>query len=632
MTDQSLPIVSYPGIIAYEEWDFTDRAGVEPACGMMRVYAQPNPPPFEGDLTMSQDGRTVVIKRMRIDKATWEAGSGGQIASVMFMDERWRWSVGYQISGIYNSRRLGSTQDTVGSATSDDNTIDPLREKTPKQLVDMLFEAMEVTNYDASLVASDPKITPDRPYCEWDISRPAQELQTLLDDWGVQLVPIRSKGIFKICRTGMGDDLPDTYQGQIIPFEDPSQGIDPKETPNGVTAYGAPIRYQFRIQLEACGKEIWDVSKQPTTIPKDPNAPRPLNNADGSIKAIDNLTYTPFIPNSAGLKTWIYDASYGCQNVSRDRVRQPDGTYIAPFNLATQYVGKLFRPIEDAQGFIEVPGYVDFVTATNKVRRRQLILTDVLAIKYTNSDGVETPAPAFCDFIGQHDLWLGANDSTAGTRLDLNTVDGNLPDQTVTFTINSESQTVSFSHVLRTSNSNLATYPLASVWLTCAVMVRDPVTWQPVRYSKMKPVPGTKANSVGKFVMPLLHDDIQKTFQATYEAILFDGTAVPSKVISNSSYCDPFADYYIDSMIESFDTPKSLTRNYIGMWPIDMDGAINQVSYLISTNSADTRASRGTEHDTRFPRYREMQRRIAVNKAAEDAEKVNANPFKDKVA
>ena len=51
------------------------------------------------------------------------------------------------------------------------------------------------------------------------------------------------------------------------------------------------------------------------------------------------------------------------------------------------------------------------------------------------------------------------------------------------------------------------------------------------------------------------------------------------------------------------------TRTYLGLFPIDMDGAIQQVSYRIGKQGADTIASKGTEHDFDIPQYAERRQR-----------------------
>lgn len=602
MPDQGQALVTYSGVQSWEDWDFTDTAGVAPAMGVMTIYPQMGYPSLESDIVMTHDGRTVTLKKMRADAASFARNSGGQIVSFKVFDERWRWQKGYVVSGKYNTR-LPS------------NEVDPYREKKPIELVDMLFAAMDVTNYVADIVRDDANIAAARPDADWDVSNPAQELQSLLDSFGLRLVPRRSDGMFVICRTGEGI----TLEALGRPYQDPSEGIDPQENPDAVAVYTAPIRWQVRLELEAVGQEIWDTAKQPTEIPSDPLAPRPTDNADGSIKPIDQLTYTP--KDSFGNPTWV-NTDEDMEGVDIIRVQQPDGSYHSPQDLARHSVYKYYRVKSDD---ITIPGYSEPGTGIATVKRKQLILTDELAEEFIDPDGERRMRPAFCDFIGWHRLWQGTGNSLGGTRLDSQSKDPEDPNEVVTFSIRTEQrlQLVAFSTALMRypDGDDSGDILPAKVWLTCAVEIRDPVTWQPIRHSRQKPVPGSPPlgpRTEAKFVLPLRKDDIKQFYRTYYTIDPTTGAGTVAYTTDNSVQVDNQIDYYLNSQLQSMQTPNSKTLTLIGLWPFDMDGAINQVSYTISKSGADTKVSRGTEHDFRVPAYKDQQQRNKRNKIATD--------------
>ena len=598
MPDQGQAKFSYPGINSVEEIDFTDVAGTSPSTGVLTCYPQFGLPAMEGDLVLTQEGRTVTFAKCRIDSASYQRNSGGQVVSVKLMDERWRWQKGYVIHGKYNTRLPN-------------NSVDPLREKTPRELVDLLCEVMDVTNIVADLVSSDPNVSAARPEVDWDVSNPAQELQSLLDSFGLRLVPRRSDGKFVICRTGEGATL--TAAGR--PYQDPSEGIDPNDTPDRIAMFGEPIRYQVRLELEAVGKDIVDPANQPSAVPDPPIPPLPTDNADGSWKPILQLTYTP--KDATGTPSWDQEED-DMQNVSEIRIAQPDGSLHSPHDMAMQTVFRCYR-VKETSGFVEIPGYTDPVTDTNQVTRKQLILTDELAEEYIDPDGQKRMKPAFCDFVGIHKGWVGDSNSTGGTRLDVQSKDPFDINQseTVGFSIDAATQIVTFSSPIKRyeDEANDDAYLPARVWLTCAVNVRDSVTWQPIRYTKEKPVPGAPSGD-SKFVWPIQQDDLKQYYRTSYTIDPVTGVGTIGATTDNTKEVDTQADYYLDSNIASLQIPNSKTLTLIGIWDVDMDGAINQISYKISKSGADTVVSRGTEHDYRVPTYKDQMQRNARNELA----------------
>jgi hypothetical protein len=604
MPDQQQAKFTYPGIQSVEELDMTDIAGVSPSTISIQCYPQWGLPKIEGDLVLTQDGRKVTIKKCRIGSANYTRNSGGQIVSVMLTDERWRWGKGYVITGRYNTRLPN-------------NEVDPFREKKPVELVKLLFDAMDVSNYEADLVESDADIAAARPDIDWDVSNPAQELQSLLDSFGLRLVPRRTDGKFVICRTGEGA----TLAADNRPYQDPSEGIDPQEVPDALTVFGPPIRHQVRLELEAVGREIWDEAKQPSPIPSDPLLPRPTDNADGSIKPIDELTYAPKIAGVANWKQFDED----CTQIDRVRVKQPDGSLHSPQDLARQSVYRMYRVKADADGKIIIPSYSDPVSGENTVTRKQLILTNELLDEYIDPDGAKKIQPAFCDFVGFYTGWEGTGNAKGGTRLEAGTdVDGEAT-ETVTFSINLDGQlqTISFSKAMMRYNDGQTSGDIlpAKIWLTCAVEIRHPETWQPIRYEKSKPVPGAPplaARAKAKFIQPLRHDDVKAWFKTYYDIDEMSGEGTISDSTDNTAIADTQADYYLDSQLKAMETVNSKTLTLIGIWPVDMDGAINQISYRISKSGADTTVSRGTEHDVRIPTYKDQQQRIKRTKLANE--------------
>ena len=283
-------LVSFPGIVAWEDFQFTDLSGISPAAATMQVYPQAHPPALQGDIVLTYDGATIRIRNCIVDAASYQRNSGGQIVWVRFLDERWRWAF-YSITGRYNIK-----------LPNDD--IDPVREKTPRELATLCFEAMEVANFDVSALPNDA-----RPEVDWESVVAAQELARLCDDLGCRIVPRRSDGAWVVCVTGVGAPMPDNGW----PYQDAGEGIDPKESPDVLAIVTAPVLYQCALKLEPVGKDI-----------------------DLSWRTLDQLSYRLSDTSSYGFGTdWEQQS-----NISATRQRQPDGTLLSPQELALQTVWK----------------------------------------------------------------------------------------------------------------------------------------------------------------------------------------------------------------------------------------------------------------------------------------------------
>jgi hypothetical protein len=73
------------------------------------------------------------------------------------------------------------------------------------------------------------------------------------------------------------------------------------------------------------------------------------------------------------------------------------------------------------------------------------------------------------------------------------------------------------------------------------------------------------------------------------------------------------AGYYLRGMAARYQLPTSDTRQYIGIYPIDPDGLVQQVTYSLGGRGATTMVSTNTEHAITIPPY--PARRLAENLA-----------------
>ena len=586
MTDGIQGLVNYPGVQSWSTFTFTELAGISPSVGLLEMYPQYGYPDLDGDLTLTYGDNTITIKNAHIDRADYKAGSGGKVVTLRILDERWKWSY-YEITGRYNIRLPN-------------NFIDPDHEKTPQELAKLCFKAMKVTQFDVSALPNDA-----RPDIDWDHANPAQELARICDDLGCKIVPQRSSEKWVVVITGEGAKLPDGG----LPYNDYGQGIDPKETPDYLKVVSAPVSYQVALALEWVGRDT-----------------------DQSWKKLADLSYCPLPKSPAfgwgfGADPWTQAG--GPNPPSADRVRQADGSEISPRELAVATVYRSFR-IDDTPPNAEnseddngnptfyLPGYDDFVT------RKQLIPINELVETYTDVNGGEHKRASlmFGEFAGE----LEENDGNykPGTRLDCQESNANNPEERGSFSmsideIDTDKTIITTSKPMifydqQQSQLGMEYFNLpARMFLVCTVNVRDPDNWQPIRVEKTLQI---GSGNDKDFCYTVVKNDIQPWFIQNY-----DNYGKPQgNVRENDDEVQTQLDYYLTSIAKTFETVASETKTYYGIYPIDLDGAITQVTWKINNgdkgSGCDTIVSRGTEHDFDIPTYEQRLRRDANKNSA----------------
>ena len=113
-------------------------------------------------------------------------------------------------------------------------------------------------------------------------------------------------------------------------------------------------------------------------------------------------------------------------------------------------------------------------------------------------------------------------------------------------------------------------------------------------------------------VMTIVKNDIQPWFINLYNN---DGSFLSNT--NNSDEVNKQCDYYLDAIGKTLETIGTSQRTYIGLYAIDMDGAIQQVSFQMGSGGYDTVVSRGTEHNFEVPDYEARRQRDGRRNIAE---------------
>lgn len=556
-------VVSYPGLVSFISGSYTVSHGISP--GVVSIVCPPQAvaPAAGGPVTFS-DGLTVVtIPDCKLDSLNVVKDSSGERWILQLFDRRWRWRELGAAKGYYNQ------PDPHG-------ILYPWTVATPRDLVEFCLFDMGETRYQIDVPNS------ALPPINWDYQTPAVALQQLCDSLGCRIVYRLDTDSVLITPAGQGGPLP---PGAL--YSD-SPGLNLPERPDSIVCVGAPIRWQLRLRLEAVGRD-WD----------------------GLYRPLDALSYKP--ANGWGASAPPYFANV----TATDRL-----TRLQALDLAKQTVYRCYRLVNvDAEGTvgIQVPG-VGTLT-----RREQLVLQDTkveqvqpnpiderildadgqrLRVHYYDGFRRDVPAEAFGSrFIGS----VGVNHSTNKVQ--------NTPLTSkiqVDFSIDPTWQVVTFSEyvfkVVTTvlgSGASQTTVEPANVFLETGCLVRDPDTHQVIRYERALDLGAPRFGTKPLYV---LHEDVQLNVIADYQQVTEDqylllgvrdlqagqGFSLAETLLRSS--------YYLAGAAARYRVTGAQTRIYNGLVAIPLDGAIQQVTWVVGEpQGAQTTASLNTEHDPYVP-------------------------------
>ena len=587
MSNGTIATITFGGMpVSFESFSIVDSSGVTPASGMLVFDPQNGIPPRIGDLAIYFNSQlTVTYKTCMIDSIDFESGSGGQVAMARLVDERWFWSK-YTITGWYNR-------------VLPDGTIDPNHQKNPQQLATLCFQAIGVQAFDVSLLPNS-----NFPEVKWDYTRADKALEQLVTLLGCRIVPMRSLQLWKIWPNGQGQPLPDGY-----PYQDPGIGLYPKVIPDFIKIVSAPWRYQVFLPLQAVGKEI-DLSWQPVN---NLSYVKPSGSAEDGY-GLGSGKFDGFL----SLAARKVPTPAGTLNSGNVRFFVADGTKTSPMELAASSVWRSWNvdlsqipgstTNSNGEYTAQLPGFPYPVTA------RQLNLSNSLVQSWTDYLGALHERPAFVcgSFWGTKADKANNNNYPPGTRIDPQApIAGVGLDEGVSFSMSLDAfdmtrSIISTSQAMVRYNGN-SKYGSAILQLCCAVQIRDPDTWQPIREEFTFPTGnGPNTNTYDT----VLRDDIQPWTITKYNPLLPRNN--PPTYTTNYAFVQQMAQYYAQAKMAEYQIVETAKRTYIGIFPIDMDGLTVQITYQINNTSGhSTLASQGTEHSYYTPAFDQRRAELA---------------------
>lgn len=216
--------ITFPGIDRVLSMTYTVQHGHQPGTAYLRIAPQASLPTLRGTLSFTDGITSVSLTNCLIDQTGFEFDERGFVQTVPIKDYRWMWQDAI-IIGSWNVRRP-------------DQSIDVATERTPRQLLALLYNAMGAT-VDVSGMPNS-----DRPMRVWEGQKAWSEAEKLLAEYNCALAPDFTTNATRVYRLGVGATLPvNTHlQGANL-----GASYDP--VPDAIRLYAGETVYQGRIKL-----------------------------------------------------------------------------------------------------------------------------------------------------------------------------------------------------------------------------------------------------------------------------------------------------------------------------------------------------------------------------------------------
>jgi hypothetical protein len=528
-------------------------------------------------LVFSLGGNEVRFPECRVDRGSIVRNESGEVWHISVVDRRWKWRFGH-VSGRYNVRRADSKIQSAEEGTA--LVVDT--ERSPQQLAEIYLEAMGETSYDVSQLPNEA-----RPAVELDYDNPAQALADLCESLGCRVV-LRLDNSVAIVRVGVGLEVPHEFLLEDGPsFERPVR-------PDRVAVVCGPNVYEVDFPLEAVGLDAEKPSEDST---------------QETIKPIEQLSYRP----KAG---WSNVDVPNFYNVGADDTEEDLSPRRA---LAAKSVFRYYR----LRMPVTIPGYgsVD--------KREQIALIDE-QVSMTRENGARVPLPA-----AVFGVWHSGHDAPANSEAELTPpprgeTAGLRPSYyTRGFSIDAARGLVIFDEPVysnATPEDAKVTFAPAQLMLRAKCQVRDAKTSAVSRYLRERATNAT----YGAGCLVLKHDELTLTHAPSYDPASYgkppEGDSDVRKLLtvaSNQREIDDACDRHIEAALAEFERPSPRLVRAAGIVPVDLDGAIVQVTYNVGPSGATTSVSRNSE-SPQAAAYRERRQAEAARQAATDARRTRA--------
>ncbi len=512
-----------------------------------------------GTLVVTDGANTVRLNRCRVaDIGFGSSPTGGRTIVLSIADRRWMWRYG-SVSGNWNQIDPYPDPDLFppGEYVAAGGPFAPGTYRPAHLLMADCLALMNEVN--SPLI--DPAPVVPVPV-QWDDEVPASALSSLAATLGYRLVyqPVSDRVL--LCPAGLGKVLPDN-----LPIITNSASLALPQRPNTIALVGGSSIFHDLIPLEPIGME-----------------------KNGTFRPIDQLSYRP----AGGWGT--------CNATSMWQARATDQLTVEEArDLARRYVWRAFWPklVDLRTGVgphLNVGGY------GRVTDRKQLVLLPRIYDATRGITGEPNTEPAYARgkvYIGNS---TGVFTGGLGRAFDHTSVARRMPWLP---TVDTARGIVSFERQMyELSGAPPNARKIApELYLYTGFHIRSVVGRVPERFN----YGGTLAGLVELGCPPevLKHPEMVLVNRTVRKDADFS-------VLAQSDNLDdlvPRATYFLNAANAKYEIGAAADRTYAGIYPIEPDGAIQQVTWSVGGGQpATTRASRNTEHATYLPSFPERRR------------------------
>ncbi|MEX0675969.1 MAG: hypothetical protein WD063_02760 [Pirellulales bacterium] len=575
----------FPGIDHLLSASITLGHGISPSSARMQIAPQASFTAEAGTLKFEYDGAAVEFPDCKVDRSGLARNERGEIIELSILDRRWKWRFG-QISGKYNVWRDDSTiQAGEGGGPLADT------ERTPQELAALYLDAMGEEAYDVSELPNET-----RPPVDHDHDNPAEALADLCESQSCRVV-LRLDNTVRIVRVGVGADLPQEF------LLENSAAVNLPEKPDRIAVVCGPSFFEVDFPLEAVGLDV---------------AAGSGDSQSDTIKPIDELSYKPAGGWSIADLPYFNNVGTGAGGEDVTGLR----------TLAVKSVFRYYRIMRP----VNIPGFD--ASSEGQITRLEQILPvfeEQVRVATENFDRAPLAAAVF-------GVWYPGLDELGNTQTSL-TPQGDFPPPggpggvsispfySRGFTIDAARGLVIFNEpVYQNSTPDAAAVTIAPAQLVLRTKchVRDAETLATKRHVRGRSTGG----NLGTPTRYIKRDEIVLTHVPTYDAASYgsfpaggvDPRAVTA-VATNLDEVDERCDRYIDLALEEYEQPLPRQVMAIGIRPIELDGAIGQVSYQVGPSGATTAVARNSEPSNLALAYGERRASESARRSAEEARK-----------
>lgn len=602
--------VTFPGILRPIRASYTLSHGQQP--GRIIIACEPQPINLlagaVGPVVFTWRNQQIVLRDCRVFSHNF-AGSGesGFELNIFLMDRRWKWS-NYTVFGRYNDR------------TADQSIYLP-RKKNARQLAKILFEAMHETRYDLSGLP-----TEDWPALEWYGNRAADELLNLCDRYGCRLV-MQWDGSLAIRKTGVGNPLPTN-----LPVSNNAESLDVPFLPDSIECHFGATKYRVDSLLKPVGldvdgmyKDINDLSYAPkfnnigNGAPVDPKdkwkgekpGRLPLMISNMPAAAGLGLGATP----QQGDNLWSLDlARRSIFRAYQISTRMPSPSLqegkdlVVPGYKGGEKISSIDQllPIDDTLYNITQAVAGDSFENSRDARLRDISIDDEQEGQFWD---VSDLTMVYGDFHKKDSSFIAHRNTSPWP--DCFSYDRNHAEHPSRnsyrpggYAIDRERGIVTFDEpVYRFANSNnlqiagipltnMGTFEFPIIAISFMAAIRNRKDFSPDHYVVKRK---TTTRPIGTGPMVLLHPE--------YQLMVTSDLPGGSPRYPNKKMLDRIGNYEIDFAMQHFQIKKPRSLTYSGLWPINPDGAIMEVTISVGENGGDTVATYNNEKNPWQPSY-----------------------------